>query len=176
MKTCILVANADEANHIRPILQETQNVRIIIVGEGRSHVIASLSNGLKEGIFEVGDQIINVGYVGANGYKKGNILTVGSVRHLLPSKTISEPVINLKNINFDRELANCYTADNFVNKGDIDIKNTCIVDMELYYIALMFPEVISIKIVSDELNFNDYQAADFEDSWQKVRETIKKII
>lgn len=176
MKTCIIVANADEANHIRPIVQNNRNVQMIIIGEGRSHVISTLANRLKDRTFEAGDQIINVGYVGANGYKKGSILRVASVRHLLPSKTISEPTINLKVTNFDNELANCYTADNFINKNDIDIKDSCIIDMELYYIALMFPEVISLKIVSDELNFDDYKEANFEDSWTKIREILLTMI
>ena len=176
MKTCILVANVDEANHIRPIIKEKQNVQIVITGEGRSHVISSLADRLKDGTFEFSDKIINVGYVGANGYKKGDVLMIGNVQHLLPSKTISEPGINLKVTNFNNELANCYTADNFINKGDVDIQDSRVLDMELYYIALMFPGVISIKIVSDELNFDDYKEASFEESWIKVRQIIKEII
>lgn len=176
MKTFILVANKDEADHLNQIVQENQNVRILIVGEGRSHVISTLSNNLKMGTFGSDDRIINVGYVGANGLKKGSVVTIEKVQHLFPSKTINEPEIILSKPNYDIESVKCYTADNFVNKDDVDIKNICVIDMELYYISLMFPEVISIKIVSDELNYNDYKVANFNESWEKVRHVIEKTI
>ncbi len=176
MKTFILVANKDEANHLNQIAQENQNVQILIVGEGRSHVISDLANNLKNGTFTSNDRIINVGYVGANGLKKGSVVTIEKVQHLFPSKTINESEIVLSKPNCDTECIKCYTADNFVNKDDVDIKDACVIDMELYYIALIFPEVVSIKIVSDELNYNDYKVANFNESWEKVRNIIKKMI
>ena len=48
--------------------------------------------------------------------------------------------------------------------------------MELYYIALMFPNVLSIKVVSDELNYNDYKQADFKKSWETVNTILKLFI
>ena len=58
-------------------------------------------------------------------------------------------------------------------------------DMELYYISLFFPEVISYKIVSDELNLDDYKNVSlkyfekkqlFDNAWEKVRNELKEII
>lgn len=176
MKTCILVANEDEAKHILPILTENKNAQIIVIGEGRSNVLRNISEKLKDGTICPEDNIINIGYVGANGYKKSDVVHVKNVKHLFPSKTIYEPVLTLKTINTSYPIVHCYTADNFVNKEDIDIKDSCIIDMELYYIALMFPNVISFKIVSDELNYEDYKEANFEDAWEKARKIIKDIL
>lgn len=171
-KNFILVANEDEANQIGSF----KNSQVIIIGEGRSKVISTLSKLLKKGNFKSGDKIINVGYVGGNGYKKGEVVKIGKVRHLFSSKTINEPILNLQTINPDDKIANCCTADNFVNKNDIDINSPCVVDMELYYIALMLPETMSIKIVSDELNYSEYTNANFKESWQKVRNLISSYV
>ena len=50
MKTCILVANEDEAKHILPILTENKNAQIIVIGEGRSNVLRNISEKLKDGV------------------------------------------------------------------------------------------------------------------------------
>ena len=171
-KNFILVANDNEARQIGSF----KNTQVIIIGEGRSKVISTLSNLLKEGIFKSGDKIINVGYVGGNGYKKGEVVKIGKVKHLFPSKTINEPTFILQTINPDHKIANCCTADNFVSKDDIDINSPCVIDMELYYIALMFPQTMSIKVVSDELNYSEYANANFKESWGKVRDLIGSVI
>lgn len=171
-KNFILVANEDEARQVGLF----KNTQVIIIGEGRSKVISTLSNLLKEGILKSGDKIINIGYVGGNGYKKGEVVQIGKVRHLFPSKTISEPSFILQTINSDNKIANCCTADNFVNKDDIDINSPCVIDMELYYIALMLPQTISIKVISDELNYSEYANSNFKESWGKVRDIIGSVI
>lgn len=172
MKTCILVANEDEARHIQEITQATTNTQIVIVGEGRSQVLATLSRYLKDGTIAPDDRVINVGYVGANGYHKGDVVRVKSVRHLYPSTTIREPTLTLPYTS-DALVAECYTADNFVNKDGFDMTLRGVIDMELYYMALMFPEVRSVKIVSDELDYHDYKAADLEQSWQVALRLIQ---
>ena len=95
MKTYILVANEDEANKINSL----QNIQVIIIGEGRAKVISTISNLLKNNTFKSEDKIINIGYVGGNGYKKGEIVKIENVRHLFPSKTVKEPIIKLNSIN-----------------------------------------------------------------------------
>lgn len=172
MKTCILVANEDEARHLHEITRDSTRTQIIIVGEGRSQVIATLARCLKDGTIASDDRLINVGYVGANGYHKGDVVRVKSVRHLYPSTTICEPALTLPYTS-DTPVAECYTADNFVNKDGFDMTLRGVIDMELYYMALMFPDVRSIKIVSDELDYHDYKAADLEQSWQVALRLIQ---
>lgn len=172
MKTYILVANADEAHHLESFVQKNPHIQLMITGEGRSRVIATLAQCLKEGKITPDDRLINVGYVGAQGYKKGQVVIVKTVGHLFPSTTINEPRLCLEK----GAAVDCYTADNFVNKDTFSMNAKGVIDMELYYIALMFPKVISIKIVSDELDYNDYKQANFEKAWAQVQKKIESIV
>ena len=173
MKTVVLVANKDEAKHL--INLENNVCKIIITGEGRSNVIKTLAEKIKDGTIEITDRVINVGYVGAYGFKKGDIVCVNEVQHLIPSETIKELPIKFNYITRFQP-ADCFTADNFVDSDSVGpwMPDKYVCDMELYYIALMFPYVISYKIVSDELNYDEYTKASFEESWNKVREYIKE--
>ena len=179
MKTCLLVANEDEAKHLSELVNQTpgHEVMIMITGEGRSNLIKSVTEALRNDIIKNDDKIINVGYVGAKGFEKGSIVTIGCVEHFTPSKTIKENCIAL-NCCDEFQIAGCFTADNFVDEEDIDpwIPDKFVCDMELYYLALMFPSIMSIKIVSDELNFDEYKEANFEKSWEIVRNKLKEIV
>jgi hypothetical protein len=177
MKTVILVANDDEAKQLSDIFED--NVEILITGEGRSNVIKSLTNRIKQGYIENDDRIINVGYVGSKGLKKGSVLKINSVEPYMPSETIEESKIDMTISENDLESVSCYTADDFVESSDsnvIHLPSKCVIDMELYYIALMFPNVISYKIVSDTLNYNDYKKANFEESWNNIKTILTEEI
>ena len=177
MKTVILVANDDEAEQLSDIFED--NVEILITGEGRSNVIKSLSDKIKQGYIENNDKIINIGYVGSKGLKKGSVLKINSVEPYMPSETIEESKIDMTISENDLESVSCYTADDFVESSDsnvINLPSKCVIDMELYYIALMFPNVISYKIVSDTLNYNDYKTANFEESWNNIKTILTEEI
>ena len=177
MKTIILVANDDEAKRLSDIFED--NVEILITGEGRSNVIKSLSDKIKQGYIENDDRIINIGYVGSKGLKKGSVLKINSVEPYIKSETIEETKIDITISENDLESVSCYTADDFVESSDssvIHLPSKCVIDMELYYIALMFPNVISYKIVSDTLNYNDYKKANFEESWNNIKTILTEEI
>ena len=178
MKTVIIVANDDEANHLKDLVfnhTPGKPVSILITGEGRSNVIRTIAEKLINGYIEFDDRIINVGYVGAYGFKKGDIVCINEVQHLIPSKTIKELPIKF-NLLTKFQPAECFTSDNFVDADDIDpwMPEKFVCDMELYYIALMFPNVISYKIVSDTLNYDEYKEENFDKSWKMVKEYIKE--
>ena len=175
MKTCILIANEEEASYLQTLALK-KNIQIIITGEGRTPTISTLAKKLKDNSIQPDDTLINIGYVGANGYKKEDIVQIQNVAPLFPSKTINEPALQLRTISSHYQTADCYTADNFVHKEDINSNLKCVIDMELYYIALMFPNVFSIKVVSDELNYNDYKQADFKKSWETVNTILNLFI
>lgn len=177
MKTVILVANDDEAKQLSDIFED--NVEILITGEGRSNVIKSLSDKIKQGYIENNDKIINIGYVGSKGLKKGSVLKINSVEPYMPSETIEESKIDMTISENDLESVSCYTADDFVESSDshiIHLPSKCVIDMELYYIALMFPNVVSYKIVSDTLNYDDYKKANFEESWNNIKTILTEEI
>ena len=151
MKTIILVANQDEANHLSDLVfNHTQDheVSILITGEGRTNVIRTVSEKLRDGYIECDDRFINVGFVGAKGIDKGTVIKVGVVEHFIPSHTIKENCIGLNVSKSDLECYGCFTADNFIDKDDVnpDMPNKFVCDMELYYLALMLPEIYSFKI------------------------------
>ena len=176
--TFILVANEDEANHLKDLSDI-----IIITGEGRTNVIKTLSKCILDGKIKKDDKIINVGYVGAKSIEKGTVVKIGSVEHFIPSHTIKENIIyldgkHIKGSDIEYYNVSCYTGDNFVEYDDIGpwLPETFVCDMELYYIALFFPDVVSFKIVSDTLDYDEYTKADFQESWKKVIKELKEII
>lgn len=180
MKTIILVANKDEASHIRDLESDTCN--IIITGEGRTNVITTIARALKDGKITDNDTIINIGYAGAYGYEKGDIVYVDRVEPFTPSKTIIEPPMTLNNdVEKMKSIfisGQCLTADNFVEIDDInpDLPKQFVCDMELYWISLMLNNVIPLKIVSDNLKYAEYTEANFERSWEKIRNVLKELL
>lgn len=177
-KTVILVANDNEASYLKDLVfNHTSNkpVCILITGEGRSNVIKTLAERIKDGTIEISDRVINVGYVGGYGFKQGDIVCINEVQHLIPSEYVKETPIKF-NLITRFQPADCYTSDNFVDADSVGpwMPEKYVCDMELYYIALMFPNVISYKIVSDELNYVEYKEANFDKSWKMVKEYIEE--
>ena len=119
------------------------------------------------------DTIINVGYVGSNKYSIGSVVAVDGCKRFVPSITMPEPTIRFAPIFRLPESDLCYTADNFI-EGEFD-KELPLVDMELYYYASIYPQIKSIKIVSDNLNYSDYTNVNFEESWDFVNEIINNL-
>ena len=117
--------------------------QIIKTGVGCGNVIKSLKD------IPLEEEILNFGYVGSNVIPRGTICTVGECYNYHPNVGIDEPHYTLKGT------VTCYTNNDFVLKTDI--KDPVIFDMELYIIlSLGFKNVTSIKIVSDNLNMEEY--------------------
>lgn len=117
------------------------------------------------------DLILNIGYAGSNLFKPGEIFSVCTCQRLNPSKTIKEEKQYLFPYYFLG--ADCYTADDFVEKATQELP---LVDMELYYLSLIYPNIRAIKIVSDNLNYSDFKKCDFKDSWERVNKAIEDLL
>ncbi len=144
------------------------NALIFPTGIGGSNVIKNLQKLRVNST----DKIINVGYVGSTIYKPGEIKSVNKTEKLYPSYTIYEPARHIKPI-YGLEAAHCYTADNFYE--DKDIKDIPLVDMELYYISLILPQVQAIKIVSDNAHYQSYKTFNSTEAWEKVNLLLNEI-
>ena len=151
----ILVAEKSE----KKALGRVSGAKVIITGVGAKNVIKTLKN------LNIGqdDKVYNVGYCGAYGLPVGNVAIIG-IAKLLPESEFNKPIwLELESV------VTCYTANEFVKKAD---KVGCY-DMELYYIASFFPQVQSIKIVSDSLDYEEYKKASFKKQWAAIRTILK---
>lgn len=157
----IICAEIEEAQHIR-----CSNSKILITGAGLANVIQTPRLCIRPE-----DKVINVGYAGSNLYPVGEVRTVNACKRLTPSHTIDELELSLKPLR-DLTSAGCYTADNFIEDLNMDIP---LVDMELYYLTSVYPNIQSIKIISDNLNFKEYRRADFKDSWDVVNKVLNSL-
>lgn len=119
-----------------------------------------------------GKVIINVGYAGSTKYNVGKVLSVNKVRRFEPSRTIEEPMFTLQPYLFDCDI--CLTADNFVEEAC----DAPIIDMELYYIRNILENVISFKIISDNLNYKEYSNTydKLQNSWREMNYIINEVI
>lgn len=116
----------------------------IITGIGALNVINALSK------IDRSTPIINIGYAGSNSIPAGNKVEVGKVRLYHPNVEYIEPEYTLSG------KIPCFTFCDFVT--ETDIKEPCVFDMELAYILAMgFENVTSIKIVSDNLNVEEFE-------------------
>lgn len=116
----------------------------IVTGVGALNVISALKD------VDRRIPIYNFGYAGSNVLPVGSKVAVGPVRLYHPNVEYAEPVYNL---NGDIP---CYTSNDFVIKTDIT--EPCVFDMELAFIlALGFKNVVSVKIVSDNLCLEEYE-------------------
>lgn len=115
----------------------------IVTGVGALNVIQVLKDVPRE------TPLLNVGYAGSNSLDIGERVTIGEVHHYHPNVSYQEPAFHL--------LGNvpCYTGGDFVLETGIE--TPCVFDMELAYIlALGFKDVISEKVVSDNLCYIEY--------------------
>lgn len=123
---------------------------IIITGVGGVNVINVLKHLPKD------TEILNIGYCGSNILPVGTKVYVTDTKSYHKIANFNEPTIPL---DFMRPLGSkccsCYTSTDFVT--ETDIKEPCVFDMELSFIASMFDNVRSIKVVSDNLNKKDYE-------------------
>lgn len=151
----IFCAEEEEAKHIKH-----PKAKVIVTGVGVVNLIKNLPNIPSKA------KIINVGYAGSNKYPIGSVVSVNKVERFHRT-IINEQPIDLAPC-YVSDL--CYTADDFVNTPFVmDIP---LIDMELYYLAAKFPNITSIKIVSDNLSITEHREANFEDSWKQVNNIL----
>lgn len=184
MKTLLVVAEMQEAKQIIEYYKmlktsklsidlwesETHNLYLIITGPGVNNVISSLSKAIYLGVLKIKTNVINVGYAGAKGLNIGQVVCVKNCHCLeFPTKADTKVgnCIKLSNEGYD-----CYTSFDFVEKAET-IEEKALFDMELAYIArFVCGKLHSIKIVSDNLDYNDFKGFDGNKAW---KEAIKKI-
>lgn len=148
MDAVIVVATVNEVPLVKQLGYE--NFPVVITGVGAINVIASLKS------FPKDTHIVNIGYAGSNNIEIGKKVAISTV------KTLHEKV------NFNEEskcciapnrgyndIAPCYTSTDFVTQTNIE--EDCVFDMELAFICSMFDNVSAIKIISDNLNLNQYE-------------------
>ena len=149
----ITIAEPFELELIKEITGDRSwNGRIIITGVGMMNTIRALRD------VDRSSTILNLGYAGSNTLEKGKCYQVSEsfTHHSLAQFT--EDSIWLNQYFKGREAFPCYTASDFVEKTEI--KHPALFDMELAAIAAMgFNCVMSIKKVSDTLNYQEYKEA-----------------
>lgn len=151
-------------------IEEAQNIKcpgakIVITGPGMCNILQTPKLNIRPG-----DKIINVGYAGSNVYHVGEVLSPSYTKRLTPSLSVPELTLSLTPCYTS---ALCYTADDFV--GEDYLKEIPLVDMELYYLASIYPQIESIKIVSDNLNYKSYKTVNLNDSWEIVNRILRNL-
>lgn len=129
---------------------------IVVTGVGAINVMHALRDIPRNA------QIINIGYAGSANYEIGSVVCVKEARLNHPCVSYPEPQLSLKPALSEWLkdpskclLSVCYSNTDFVLQSDyVD----CVFDMELAYIAAMgFENLVSLKIVSDNLSLHDYR-------------------
>ena len=144
-------------------IYKRNNISLLITGIGKQRVAINLTRYLKK--MGQPDLIINIGYAGSTNSKIGNWVQIdksfnyeweipGEEKYTMPEYNKIELFQELENVN----KINCYTAESFVTKTNID-ENVAF-DMELhsiYIICCMYNiKLISLKKISDSLSLDDY--------------------
>ena len=143
-----------------------KDYKIIKTGVGNTNVISSLVNENKD------QTIINIGYAGSNFLPVGEVVKVARSYNFNLPKNVE---IDCKFHGFilDKEGVDCYTSSDFILS--CDLKEPVVFDMELNtIIALGFRKVISYKIVSDNLNIEEYESFNEAEVWQELVSKIDK--
>lgn len=136
----IVVATNAEYIEARKLWKDEE---ILKTGVGGLNVYNSLKG------VPVDTPILNFGYVGSNTHPIGTVVEIGECRVYHPNVDYDEPTFNLGGDTI------CMTSNDFVSSTNIT--EPVVFDMELAYILAMgFNSVRSIKIVSDNLNLNEY--------------------
>lgn len=117
----------------------------IVTGCGALNVISALR------YVDRDTPILNLGCAGSNMLPVGTKVKIGKVKLYHPNVEINdEPEYTL-----DGDVT-CFTSNDFVLSTDI--QEPCVFDMELAYILAMgFTNVSAEKVVSDNLNIEEYR-------------------
>ena len=159
----ILVVVATDQEYKQACMHSKYNV--LQTGIASSNVIEKLKD------VDKNTRIINVGFVGSNNLLVGTIVKIKNSYLYHPNVTFEEKVYNLGGE------VDCYTSHDFVLQTNI--KEPVVFDMELNTLCALGFEVISYKIVSDNLSYSQYEKAeeqkiDFTELFKKVFEMIEE--
>lgn len=146
-----------------------ENITLVISGLGKQMTMMNLAKYLEKAdeVFydeiKRPDLIINIGYAGSTDLELGKWYCV-SKSYNYEWYFPGEEKYSMEKGNQELELVSdmvsypCYSAESFVESTDI--KETVLFDMELHSIALLADvykiPLISLKKVSDNLNYNEY--------------------
>ena len=148
------------------------DIKLIITGVGVNNVISALSAAVYLGILNPCVDVINVGYAGANWINVGEVVCVKDAHCFEFPKIANTEIkncIKLSNEGFD-----CYTSFDFVSNAYF-ITEPVVFDMELAYIArFIHRSLYSIKIVSDNLDYNGFKEFNGEEAWKKAIDKIEE--
>lgn len=159
----IICAEEEEAKNLTI---QSENIKIHITGAGLYNVLK-----YPRIVLNKNDMLLNIGYAGSNIFRPGEVFSVSSCERLYPSKIINEKKQFLEPFYFLG--AECYTADDFIEYAFRELN---LVDMELYYLSLLYPQIRSIKIISDNLNYKDFKKVKLKYSWDLVNKAIGTLI
>jgi hypothetical protein len=157
----IFCAEMEEAKNIK-----CSDALILITGVGYNNIIKTMPRLT----LKPEDKIINIGYVGSNKYVVGSVVSVDKTCKFNTSPILNEQNIKLKPCYLNGDV--CYTADDFIEQARDEV---ALVDMELYYLALVYPQIQSIKIVSDNLDIEEHRAFDLSESWELVNKILVEV-
>lgn len=124
---------------------------VLIMGVGGVNVIRALKN------FPRDTKILNIGYAGSNNLPVGTKVVVNSCSTYNEIANFYEKKNTFTTIDFDKKFLRCpcYTSTDFITHTNK--KESCVFDMELAFICALFDNVSAIKVVSDNLNLEDYR-------------------
>lgn len=123
---------------------------VVITGEGGYNAINALKH------LDRGTKILNIGYCGSNHFKRGQVVKIDLVHTCHDRASFSDGcflVLDVK-CNAECKSVTCYTSSDFVTSTTIE--EPCVFDMELAYICAYFDNVASLKVVSDNLNKEEF--------------------
>ena len=163
MRKIIVCAMESEAEHLREL-----GFDVYVTGVGVLNVVRTIGALLSIGKILPTDQIINVGYAGSTVFSVGEVVSVRKCRRYKQPKAIKENEFFLKTIKGCKK-AICLTADDFVE----DEARYQAVDMELAYICTLFDNVISLKIISDNGDYLQYEDFSDAEAWKRVGLILK---
>ena len=162
-KFLIVVASNDEKKALIPT---TLWHRTYISGYGIINTIRTLRYLQAENPYTF---IINVGYAGSKGIDVGTICKVKDCK-MYQETEFGTGTLSCRQIRANIPEYNCYTGSDFVTSSSIECP--FLVDMELAAYTLLNYPVISIKVVSDNLEVDNY----FEALKDNYSEEIGKIL
>lgn len=141
----IVIASPSELPLVRGVLEQRgidTNVRIIITGVGGINVYRALHELPKD------TNVLNIGYCGSPDLPINAQLEIGKC-DLSHKVDYSEPVFILDESNPNV----CHTLTDFGTSGEAG----CVYDMELAFICAMGFNVQAIKVVSDNMDLDEYE-------------------
>jgi hypothetical protein len=144
MRRIVAVATPQERKLIKRFLTDEDYEAVVITGVGGTNVVRTLRS------YPQDTHIINIGFAGSATIPKGSTVRVKQVSLYHKACDYDEPVMKIA-----EEGAHCFTSCDFV--GDRKAENS-VFDMELAFIvALGFLKVESIKVISDSIDYKEYE-------------------